>query len=164
MLQAAEGREPYKVYLPWVRGISSFPLPSCWWVRATTTLSLDNSHFDSSNMHSRKSSTTKPIVLRTERLVLRMADPAYDADCEAILNMNRDPSASQGGQSKLGIDTIEAVRRKCQRQGPTAEFCTLAPPPYGQSFLIYLRSRGDEAEDEVIGEIGLSFRREMPVS
>ena len=108
-------------------------------------------------------SEREPVVLHTERLILRLADPYNDKDCKDIIRLYNDPHAGLGGNAKVSIKSNEDVRAKHQSHGPRAELCTLAPPPYGMMFLCHLLQPGSsDTEGDLIGAIGMSFRPEMP--
>lgn len=99
-------------------------------------------------------------VIRTERLILRLADPFDEADCKEVLKIYNDPEAAQ--KSVSGIRTIADVQEKFKRHGPRAEFCTLAPPPRGMFFLMHLPSETSVGEEgNFVGQFHLSFRPEM---
>lgn len=102
------------------------------------------------------------IVLFTERLKLRLADPDDDADCLEILRLYTDPNAGAGGNSRVGIDSVAGVRGKHKVSGPKPEYCTIAPPPKGMFFLVYLPSTKPGKEEELVGNVAMSFRPEMP--
>lgn len=103
-----------------------------------------------------------PTILFTERLKMRLADPDDDADCLEIVRLYTDPNAGKGGNSRTGVDSIEGVRSKHRVSGPRAEFCTLAPPPKGMFFLVYLPAKEPSGQDTLIGNVAMSFRPEMP--
>ena len=69
----------------------------------------------------------EPILLYTDRLMLRMADPDSDEDCQKLLNKYNDELGGQGGNSQVGMKTIADIRRKHEVHGPRPEYCTLAP-------------------------------------
>ncbi|KAF2485996.1 acyl-CoA N-acyltransferase [Neohortaea acidophila] len=114
-------------------------------------------------------STESPVVLQTERLILRLADPYNDADAEKILSFYVNGS---GGHEKLGLSNIDDVRLQHKANGPRAEYCTLAPPPVGSYFLIHLPANDSthnghdpadtKREGPQIGMVSMSFRPEMP--
>lgn len=101
-------------------------------------------------------------ILHTERLKLRLADPDDDADCLEIVRLYTDSNAGKGGNSRTGVDSIHGVREKHRMSGPRAEYCTLAPPPKGMFFLVYLPSTEPGQNDTLIGNVAISFRPEMP--
>ena len=106
-----------------------------------------------------------PTILRTERLMLRLADPSSPSDCLEIISTYKDSRSGQGGHGKVALNTIADVQHKHKLNGPKAQFCTLAPPPKGMYFLIYLSSPGTaeaETKEAFIGIAGISFRPDMP--
>ena len=106
-----------------------------------------------------------PYTFSTDRLVLRLADPNSDQDCERIVATVQDPEAGKGGNNRVGLNCIEDVRYMYEVQGPRAEDCTLVAVPPGKFLLVFLRSaRSPEEDDEgdFIGIITMTFRREMP--
>lgn len=112
-----------------------------------------------------------PVTLHTSRLILRMADPDSEADCLTIVKTFNDANAGKGGNNRVGVSDTASVRAKHKKFGPQSrpDLCTLAPPPKGMFFFIYLPTSStttDESEKthepEYIGFIALSFRPEMP--
>lgn len=114
-------------------------------------------------------SAASPVVLHTQRLILRLADPSNDADAERILSMY---VGGSGGHEKLGLSKVDDVRRQHKANGPRAELCTLAPPPVGSYFIIFLPANDDShnhhdqgdsrREGQQIGMVSMSFRPEVP--
>ena len=103
-------------------------------------------------------------ILYTDRLILRLNDPLKDEDCQLMLKIVNDQESGKGGVTKIGISSIEDVRYKHEMHAPRAEFCTLAPPPRGMYFLVYLRQNieGKDVEGDLVGLVSIAFRREMP--
>ncbi|KAK4505962.1 hypothetical protein PRZ48_003927 [Zasmidium cellare] len=102
-----------------------------------------------------------PTTLQTPRLTLRLADPDNLSDCQKIISVYNDPHSSIGGNARVGINTPADVQAKHTAHGPRQEFCTKAVAPKGLFHLTYLRKENGE-DGDLIGFIGLSFRREMP--
>lgn len=100
----------------------------------------------------------QPIV-RTERLILRLADPFDVRDCQKVLRIYNDPETNK--HSVSGIKTVADVQEKFKRHGPRPEFCTLASPPQGMFFLMHLPNASGDEEGDFIGQLHLSFRPEM---
>ena len=104
-------------------------------------------------------------VLRTERLLLRMADPADSLDCQEIIRIYNDPHAGLGGNVSVNIKTIADVQQKHKTHGPKPEFCKLTRPPRGMYFMAYLPNSETDRTGErgtLIGHLAMSFRPEMP--
>lgn len=115
-------------------------------------------------MPSNDSQTEQPYILYTDRLILRLNDPLRDDDCELMLKIVNDQEGGKGGVNKVGLHSIEDVRYKNKIQRARAEFCTLAPPPKGTYFLVYLRQiiENKNVEGDLVGLISIAFRPEMP--
>ena len=105
------------------------------------------------------------VIIRSERLLLRLADPASDEDCRAALKFYQSPNGEE--KSKSFVNSIEDVRTRQRTHGPKARFCTRSEPPYGHIFLVFLpKTTGEAAEKEEgldlegthIGAIGMAFR------
>ncbi len=92
----------------------------------------------------------RPVILRSERLILRLVDPDSDVDCQKIVDSITDPNAGKGGNAKIGIENIEDVRKKIKICGPTVEYCTLAPPPRSNLFLIHLPTDDGQGEADFV--------------
>lgn len=107
-------------------------------------------------------------TLRTPRLKLRMLDPEDDDQCSALLSVTSDPTAGQIGNNRnTELRSLEALRTKHRVNGPQnrPEWCTITAPPRGMFHLIYLpgsTSAGEDEQDQLIGMIGVNFRRELP--
>lgn len=103
-------------------------------------------------------------IINTPRLFLRMADPWSVVDCQELLKTYNDPDKPES-RSASGIRTVDDVQEKWQRHGPRADCCTLAAPPNGMLFLVYLLSQvenSSKTEHTLIGSVMLSTRDEMP--
>ena len=100
-------------------------------------------------------------TIRTERLILRLADPLKLTDCEQIVTLYSDAESGKGGQRQVGMSNVEDVWRKHDLMGPKARFCILAPPPRGMYLLTFLPNSNGE-EETLIGHVGISFRPGMP--
>ena len=120
-------------------------------------------------MDSTISNESDPIIIRTERLVLRLADPASIPDCNALIHLYQ-TYAFPGGNT---IDSIADARLKHKLHGPKAKFCTKGIVPYGMMFLVYLANLpnstsnpdgpcGQDGVEQPIGHVGLSFRPDGP--
>lgn len=102
-------------------------------------------------------------VISAERLSLEMVDPESPSDCHKLLGLY---DGHLGGAKSNNKDQ-KWILRKHEVMGPKAKFCTLAPPPKGIYFLIYLLSPTDEGGKEAqreapIGHLTMNFRPEMP--
>jgi RimJ/RimL family protein N-acetyltransferase len=95
---------------------------------------------------------------------MRLNDPLKDEDCQLMVKVVSDQESGKGGVAKVGISSVEDVRYKHKVHGPRAEFCTLAPPPRGMYFMVFLRHtiEGKDVEGDFVGLISIAFRREMP--
>lgn len=102
-------------------------------------------------------------VISTTRLLLRLANPWDTEDCQEIVKTYDDPDRPES-RSASGIRTVADVREKFTRHGPREEYCTLAPPPNGMMFLVYLVNEIEDANksnEALIGSVMLSTRPEM---
>ena len=103
--------------------------------------------------------------VHTKRLVLRLADPMSQADCEEIIRIYNDP---HNERAVSGIKTVADVQEKHRRHGPRPEFCPLTPAIRGMFLLAYLQAGDVEGSSETgneevfIGQVHMSFRPEMP--
>lgn len=106
-----------------------------------------------------------PTVLRTDRLVLCLADPSNPSHCKEIIRIYTDSRSAPGGPGKTALRTVADVQKRHNLHGPKTQFCTLAAPPKGMYFLIYLPepNNGEQgAKDVLTGTTILSFRPEIP--
>lgn len=120
-----------------------------------TALQMSTKHFEDE----------QPTTLRTARLMLRLADPSSDYDCEEILRSYKNQQTDQSPPSRISMDTVASIRKKHRIHGPKARYCTLAPPPRGMYFLIYLPNPNPDQQDDretLVGIMTMCFRAEMP--
>lgn len=106
-----------------------------------------------------------PTVLHTDRLRLRLADPNDRSDSLEVISLYNDPNGGKGGNAQVGINTVEDVQHKHKVHGPKAHQCTLADPPAGLDFLVYLEKPDAGEEDKqgaLVGQMAMSFREEIP--
>ena len=110
------------------------------------------------------SKSEQPYILYTDRLILRLNDPSKDEDCQLMVKVVNGQESGKGGVAKIGISSVEDVRYKQKVHGLRAEFCTLAPPPRGIYFMVYLRHtiEGKDVEGDFVGLISIACRCEMP--
>ena len=97
-----------------------------------------------------------PVILRSERLILRLVDPNSDADVQKVVNLYNAHNAKNGGNSQTSKENLDTIRAKLRVYSPMAEFCTRAPPPYSSFLLLHLPGEDGRAEgDHVRGSAGL---------
>lgn len=114
-----------------------------------------------------------PTELRTERLILRVADVTSDADCDKLNSVRWNASGGTRNNAKATIEGRQAFRYKNRVHGPRQDLCTLAPAPASILWLMWLPAKkngqGNEANGEqedlanLVGYITMSFRPEMPM-
>lgn len=101
-------------------------------------------------------------TVTTSRLMLKMIDPDNTSECHQLMSLYDNHLSG----AKANDRDERWIRRKHEVMGPNAQFCTLAPPPKGIYFLIYLLPPTDGQErmkrDDPIGHLTMNFRPEMP--
>ena len=105
-----------------------------------------------------------PTKLITERLVLRAADPDSDADCQLLIRIMEDSHAGSGGNSRVGVRSLDEVRYKHKVHGPKQKYCTASTAPKSIYWLIFLPTAAAESseDDDLAGLVVLSTRDEAP--
>ncbi|KAI5366275.1 hypothetical protein Slin15195_G077970 [Septoria linicola] len=102
-----------------------------------------------------------PLTLETPRLILHLADPTNEEDCNRIIQIYNDPYASRGGNARVGINTIADVRAKDAAYRPRKELCTKIDCEMDRMYhLAYLKDSNGQQSD-LIGFVGMSFRPEV---
>ena len=125
-------------------------------------------------MNTTPPSSMLPTELKTERLILRSANMATDADCDQVNYVRCHASGGPRHDMKSGPEARQELRYKNRIHGPRQDLCTLSPVPPSIFWLMWLPQQNDrhveegngkEEEDlaNLVGYIILSFRQEMPM-